>query len=136
MLIRKHVVCIMTFLTPFMKHDLFDLIHRLRLQEQAHVPHSPGHCYVFHREETVTYALIKLAHGLTHTRMSIGVSLAGACGGMYPRHFQNGEKIRFLGAQTLNFQVCGCTLCMVSIANVNARALTMLSVIRKHKHVM
>ena len=53
---------------------------------------------------------------------------------MCSRQFQN-EKNRFLGAQPRNFHVCGCTLCMVSIDNVNARVLTMLSVIEKYKHI-
>ena len=68
-------------------------------------------------------------------KCTIGASSVCVCGCMRPRHFQNGEKIRFVGAQTLNFQVCGCTSRMVIIANVNARLLTMLNVVGKHEHV-
>ena len=45
--------------------------------------------------------------------------------------FKMEKYIRFVGAQTLNFHVCGCTLHMVSIDNVNARMLKLLSVIGK-----
>ena len=47
-------------LTCFIKHGLFSLMSRLGLQEQLHLPHSSGHCYVFHREEMFACALIKL----------------------------------------------------------------------------
>ena len=46
------------------------------------------------------------------------------------------EKIfRFVGAQILNFYFYGCTFCVASIANGNARALAIISVIGKHKHI-
>ena len=45
------------------------------------------------------------------------------------------KKIRFVGAQTLNFHGFGCMLCMASIANIHNRLLTMLGVIGKYKHV-
>ena len=57
-------------LTCFMKHGLFDFTPRLGLQEQVHAPHSPGHCYAFHREEMFAHSLIKLACDLTHIGMS------------------------------------------------------------------
>ena len=53
-----------------MKYELFDLIPRLELKEQVHIPLPPSYCYVFYREELFIYALIKLAYGLTHTGMS------------------------------------------------------------------
>ena len=57
-------------LTCFMKHELFDLIGKLGLEDQAQVPRSPGRCYVFRQEEIFVCTLIKLSHGLTHTGMS------------------------------------------------------------------
>ena len=96
-------------LTRFMKHELLNLIPRLGLQEQVHVPLSPGYCYVFHREELFMHALIKLAHGLTHTGMSDFVvgsnSARWGAGYNYVMKYLDETFINLININSLNLRV-------------------------------
>ena len=92
-----------------MKHELFGLMPRLGLQEQVHVPLSTGHCCVFYREEILTHALIKLAHGLTHTGMSDfvvgGNSVRWGAGHNYIMRHLDETFINLININSLNLWV-------------------------------
>ena len=52
------------------KYELFDLVGRLALELNMHVHNSQDNFFSFHREEILTWTLVKLVHGLPHAAMS------------------------------------------------------------------